>query len=202
LATALGKAPGDQTGGDLMRRTRWFGMFVVVASVIFSAFSVQAADDEGSSLYKLFENLMRLYDQGSLQARKVYVRNQLIRLNQQLWKYEQDKRYLVLSLQRSQPDWDEISSAESDLYQRISILSATLDQFGAEMRTYDISEDPAGQLGAVLILKRAVWLSKVGDVARRRDAGQLSEVAKEGSDALRQLTEANKSLSRLIAKLE
>jgi hypothetical protein len=67
---------------------------------------LRAADDEGTGFYNIFQKITKLYDQGALQARKVYVRGQLIRLNHQLWKYEQDKRYLVLSLQRSQPDWE------------------------------------------------------------------------------------------------
>jgi hypothetical protein len=185
-----------------MRYQEWRCTFIAVVSAIALALPVHAADDEASSLYRLFEKLTRLYDQGSLQARKVYVRGQLIRLNQQLWKYEQDKRYLVLSLQRARPDWDEIATAESDLYQRISQIAARLDEFGAEMRSYDVTEDPAGQLSAVLILKRAVWLQRVGDIVRRKAIGELPQVAKEGSDALERLTEANKALARLIAKLE
>jgi hypothetical protein len=187
-----------------MRDKKWLYVLVVVASLIALALPLRAADDEGSSLYKMFERLTSLYDKGSLQARRTYVRNQLIRLNHQLWKYEQDKRYLVLSLQRSQPDWDEIATAQSDLYQRISQLTARLDEFGAEMRTYEVTvtEDAAGQLSAVLILKRAVWLNKVGDITRRKAAGELPQVAKEGSEALQRLTEANKALARLIVKLE
>jgi hypothetical protein len=185
-----------------MRYKKWRCLWVVIASLIALAGPLEAADDEGSRLYGLFRKWTKLYDKGSLDARKVYVRGQLIQLNHQLWKYEQDKRYLVLSLRRSRPDWEEIGAAQSDLYQRISQLTARLDEFGAEMRTYEVTEDPAGQLSAVLILKRAVWLDRVSDIIRRKAAGELPQVAREGSEALQRLTEANRVLARLIAKLE
>jgi hypothetical protein len=175
---------------------------VIAALIIVLPVPAQAADDEGSGLYKLFEKWTRLYDQGSLQARKVYFRGQLITLNQQLWKYEQDKRYLVLSLQRARPDWDEIETAASDLTNRIPQLFTSLDRLGSEMRTYDHTEDAAGQLSEALTLKRAAWLFDVQNVVRTRNANELPLVAKQGSDALKQLTEANKALARLIAKLD
>jgi hypothetical protein len=161
-----------------------------------------AAENEGTSFFEVFDCLIHIYARGALEARKTFITRSLLKLNRQLWKYELDKRYLVMSMQRTKPDWEEIDTAVADLRERIPQLLVALEPIASELRVYETTADPAGDVSAILIAKRNLWLERVAGIARRKAANELPSAAAEGSQILQALSQSDKALAQLIAKLQ
>jgi hypothetical protein len=195
-------APPSSGERALLMRISWTRSAIVFVLLVTISLPLRASNNEGTSFVELFSRLIHLYDRGALEARKIYVTERLIKLNRQLWKYEQDKQYLIMSMQRTKPAWEDIDDAAADLRDRIPQLLDALEPIASELRSYDTAVDPADEVRAILVLKRNDWLERVSDIARRKAASELPKAASEGAEVLRALKEADKTLAHLISKLQ
>lgn len=157
--------------------------------------TLQAANQ----LTKWFEELLGSFQEIGETADRQKLINALVDLNRSLFDVEQDKRYVVVALQRRPLVLAELQQSSNTLLTKITGLQASLRKFGPKLRiAYRAGGDKAiNSLSNAISSKRA-FANTLGEVTEET-AERYSDEAKA---AIQALSQAQEKLADVIVALQ
>jgi hypothetical protein len=161
------------------------------------------AEKAGTEFGKWFKLLLKPYKDIGIEGQREHFVGELRDLNREMFRLEQEKRYMIIILQRKSLSMAEINDSLSRLSNDVNRVQAVVGEIGPDLRLqYREGGFAAAKQLTDAITERKQWVSDLDQEIREHKNINVESYIADAKKAIEALSNADEALVKLIDALQ